>query len=142
MARNQMPSAQKTVTPATPDAGFVTRPISSGVVPPMRGGTAGVIPSQAPRAASQQGHVVGNATRPERDGAPKSRTYRVVNGGHVVLNGFRVAMRAGKIIENTQYDVQGLLDQGLVLDEIDPQPAPVAVVEKAADEEQAIEATA
>lgn len=143
MARNQMPSVQKTVTPqADAGAGFVTRPIGSGVVPPMRGGTAGVIPSQAPRAASQQAHVVGNATRPEREGTPKSRTYRVVNGGHVVINGFRVAMRAGKIVENTQYDVQGLLDQGLVLDEINPQPIAAPVVIEPENEAEATEATA
>jgi len=139
MARNQMPSAQKTVTPqADSGAGFVTRPIGSGVVPPMRGGTAGVIPAQAPRASSQQALVVGNAVRAEREGAPKSRTYRVVNGGHVVISGFRVAMRAGKLIENTQYDVQGLIDQGLVLDEINPPPVVAPVVEKPADDEPVV----
>lgn len=104
---------------------FVSRPIGGAAPPPMRGGSAGVIPSQAPKLAHQQGHVIANATRPERAGAPTSRKYRVLNGGYIVERGFRLAMLAGKVIEDTQYNVEDLRVQGIQLEEILP-PAPPA----------------
>lgn len=111
---------------------FVSRPIGGNAAPPpMRGGSAGVIPSQAPKLAHQMGHVVASAVRPERAGAPVARKYRVLNGGYIVERGFRVAMPAGKVIEDTQYDIEALRTQGIVLDDLTPPPppAPEPVVE-------------
>jgi co-chaperonin GroES (HSP10) len=129
MARSPVQNTQQKAPPPAAggeNEGFIQRPIGVSAVPSMRGGSAGIIPAQAPRAASQQGHVIASAMREERPNAPKARRYQVMNGGHVVFNGFKSAMPAGKIVESTQYDIEYLRSQGIVLEDIDPPSPPAA----------------
>lgn len=47
---------------------------------------------------------------------PKS--YRVMNGGHVMIKGCRTGLRAGKVINEANFDIASLKLQGIVLEEI------------------------
>jgi hypothetical protein len=54
----------------------------------------------------------------------KARRFRVMNGGMIAFNGMRTTLRAGKEIDETQYDLRMLERQGIILKPLDP-PDPV-----------------
>lgn len=71
--------------------------------------------------------------------------YRVKVGGYVMLGGVRVPMRVGKVLDERQYDLSALAQQGIVLDLIDGDPGAVQkrssseTIKNAADERAAKE---
>lgn len=65
----------------------------------------------------------GSAVVPNPDAeaaAPKPSWYRVIKGGTVLENGFRTRMKEGKEINNINYNIRRLQQQGIVLQEFDP----------------------
>lgn len=108
MARNVVQSAVLQPTPVPlPSSNPAVVPSSVGVgVPPMRGGALGVLSS------------VGAAQRAPVAPFPSSPTvaqFRVVQGGWCQLDKCRVPIRAGKIVDETQYDLSELRRQGITL---------------------------
>lgn len=60
-------------------------------------------------------------TSPTADPPPEPKVYRVVRGGRILANGYRTTMRAGKEVDNLNYDIKRLQSQGIVLEEIKPE---------------------
>lgn len=104
MARNITP-----VTAPTPSQS----PTQTTTMQPQQG--MGVLPKVAP-VVIQPSLRVGGAVVPP---PPK---YRVVEGGWAVLDKCRVPMRQGKIVDDTQYDLDVLRSQGIVLERFDSSP--------------------
>lgn len=52
--------------------------------------------------------------------APKPRWARVLVGGNVLENGFRTRLKEGKAINSFNYNFRRLRDQGIKLQEFDP----------------------
>lgn len=113
-------------------AGMRNRPASDTQVPSVPnkppGGAPGVVLSSpvipAPVAAPQ---------KPAGGAPPKKRTrYRVLNGGKVTFAGHLTTLKAGKEIDDVQYDVPQLRRQGIRLeilqDEDEEQAAPAGPV--------------
>lgn len=88
------------------------------------GGASG-LPQTTQTAATQVKANVA-AARPQI----KVKKYRVLNGGVVVFNGMRTALRAGKEVDERSYDLAHLKRQGIRLEEIQedapPEPTPDA----------------
>jgi hypothetical protein len=60
---------------------------------------------------------------------PRQRRWRVVNGGFVMFSGCRTAIKAGKEVDDRNYDIPALRRQGIRLEEVvdeheEPAPAP------------------
>ncbi len=55
--------------------------------------------------------------------APPIKTYRVIQGGYVMVNGSKTGVRNGKVISEANYDIASLKLQGIVLEEIPAQGA-------------------
>lgn len=105
MARNKLP-------------GIEQAPAESGIAREAGGGSGVRIPDTeivTPRALS------GVPARP-------AKRYRVLNGGQVLYNNCRTAIRAGKEITDTQFDIELLRRQGIRLEEIVEAPAPQQAV--------------
>lgn len=98
--------------------------------PKVAGGASGVPMGQADVMLSpppQPGAMMG-----KRPPGPKPKRYRVVNGGYIVFNGARTVLRAGKEIDETQYDLVMLERQGIILKALD---APVSASARPDDED-------
>lgn len=52
---------------------------------------------------------------------PKPRYFRVTRGGMILHNGYRTRMPAGKEIDDLNYDIRKLQQQGVQLQEISPE---------------------
>jgi hypothetical protein len=92
------------------------RPPAELTPPSMLGGSSGLPDGgNDPRAAT--GGSTGETAAPVRSRVdiPVQR-YRVVVGGHVMLDGVRVPMRVGKELDERQYDLALLRRQGVKLD--------------------------
>jgi hypothetical protein len=93
----------------------------------MPGGAAGAPTGAGPAPLRQAPQPVARATAPT-DGtpAPKPKVYRCLNGGTIVANGCRTALRAGKEISDLHYDIRLLKRQGirleLIEDDVEPSP--------------------
>lgn len=70
------------------------------------------------------------AVRPPRVEV-KAKEYRVVEGAYITTDGMRAMLRKGRTVSDAQYNIQALLQQGVLLDEIVPiEAAPPAVAEE------------
>lgn len=49
---------------------------------------------------------------------PKVRKYQVMNGGKIVHRGAITLMRPGKVVDEAQYNVEQLKEQGIKLEEL------------------------
>lgn len=98
----------------------------------MPGGAGGAPTSAGP---APQRAAVAPAARQEapRDAVPAARpkTYRCLNGGTIVADGCRTALRAGKEVSDLQYDIRLLKRQGIRLELVEDDVAP-SVPEQAA----------
>lgn len=96
---------------------------AQGGPPGIPGGASGVPTDATARLHSTA--VVGSAV----EGAPADdvpvRKYRVKVGGSSSFGGTRTTIRPGKVIDERQYDIEMLKNQGIVLEEI-PAAAPPA----------------
>jgi hypothetical protein len=106
----------------------------------MRNGMQGGAPQKLPGGASgapavvERNVQVAAAQKPAPKGeAPKPpKRYRVMNGGTIVWQNCRTALRAGKEISDATYDVKLLRRQGIRLEPIEddepaaPAPMPIA----------------
>lgn len=54
-------------------------------------------------------------TAEEMKAVPEVRRYRVMNSGRVMNNGFIVTIHAGKIVDDSNYNIEALRRQGLDL---------------------------
>jgi hypothetical protein len=93
----------------------------------MTGGASGVADGDDPALASTTigGPVIRGAVPTQStDAEPISvMRDRVVNGGYIVYDAGRVAMRAGKIVDSRTHDLALLRRQGIVLEEIGEETA-------------------
>jgi hypothetical protein len=48
------------------------------------------------------------------------RAFRVVRGGKILARGYRTKLREGKIIDDLNYDIAQLKQQGILLEEVNP----------------------
>ena len=90
-------------------------PMPGAVAPAtMPGGAAGVPQSVTANTATVK------ATTPLARGAagPKPKRWRVLNGGLIVHGGMKTVLRAGKEIDDSNYDLRMLRKQGIRLEEI------------------------
>jgi hypothetical protein len=53
-----------------------------------------------------------------RPPGPKPKKFRIMNGGFLVQGGVRVVIRAGKEVDETQYNLRFLKSQGFRLEEV------------------------
>ena len=113
MGRNPQPSTlpmqpslagQHSLVTPTPDA----QPV------PMRGGAQGVLQRSAMTPSAST-----SAITPD-EAAPKVPQFRVTVGGWCQLDKMRVPIRVGKIVDETQYDLVMLQQQGIELVPLDP----------------------
>lgn len=49
---------------------------------------------------------------------PPQKKYRVMVGGMITINGMKTILRPGKVIKESDYEIQKLFDQGIQLSEI------------------------
>jgi hypothetical protein len=101
--------------PAKPlDPATQTAPKVAGGASGVPGTPADVTLSPPPTAGAMMG---------KRPPGPRPKKFRVVNGGYIVFNGARTVLRAGKEIDETQYDLAQLERQGIILKEVLPAAA-------------------
>lgn len=86
---------------------------------PMTGGSPGV-PAEATRSAALPGHAAASAqAAPDADAPPppEVKRYTVEAGSprQVIYAGYPVMLPAGKVIDDANYDVEGLRKQGVRL---------------------------
>jgi len=83
---------------------------TEGALAKMPGGASGM--------PSPQGQIVPPTPTPflGRGVGPKAKRYRVLNGGMVMFNNARTALRAGKEVSELCYDIAGLKKQGIKLE--------------------------
>lgn len=66
--------------------------------------------------------VVADATTkgPQRDESkvPKAKRYQVTRGGMIMNNGYRTRLGVGKVIDDLNYDIKKLVQQGIALTEV------------------------
>ena len=70
-----------------------------------------------------EGKIRGSAVVDDKDAAalaPKPKWYRVIRGGTILENGFRTRMKEGKEINNVNYNIRRLQQQGIAVQEFDP----------------------
>lgn len=84
-----------------------------------QGGASGQPPEETHQTPMQ---VAPNPSTYRKDVAnvPPPRKFRVVVGGHIMVNGSRTGLRTGKIIDAANYDIDNLQLQGVRLEEIAP----------------------
>ena len=63
-----------------------------------------------------------------RDAGPVVSQYRVVQGGFCRLDQATVPIRVGKLVDETQYDLEELLKQGIRLELVEPSTPISAIV--------------
>ena len=91
---------------------------------PMEGGSAGVIVSEY-KAIANSGHTTATAYRPPAEDAPPPplvRRYIVENAGSgksVLLNGYKALFKDGKVVDDVNYNIDGLKQQGVRLRELE-----------------------
>lgn len=60
---------------------------------------------------------------PEREAklaeVPKAKKYRAMNSGWVMLNGFKSAVRPGKVFDSANFNIDLVASQGIQLQEIE-----------------------
>jgi len=95
-----------------------------GEVPPLKGGTLGSPATQA-RASALPAAMVGSGKRRVSE-APSGRRFEVVRSpGMVGYPGQgKVQLRVGKIVSDASCDLDHLRRQGVVLQELPPEPSP------------------
>lgn len=64
--------------------------------------------------------------REPRETEKVTQQYRVVNGGMVMYDGCRVAIRAGKLVDETTHNLDLLKRQGIILETIKSNEPPKA----------------
>jgi hypothetical protein len=138
MARNNPRKQQDASTPG----------YGPGEVPPMVGGTPGVVIPEgdkrlSPTAVVSNG-IMGSAKRDQPvQEAPEPRTYVVVtgpgagsqNGIMVLYNKVKTRLQQGKVVSEASVDIQALIAQGVVLREI-PRAVPETTPEETPPEDQ------
>lgn len=85
----------------------------------LLGGAAGM-PSQASVVANRPETRV-EVGRLQQEGTPPGtvvKRFVVENGGHVMIDGYRQRIPAGKIVDNRQYDLRVLKQGGITLREL------------------------
>jgi hypothetical protein len=100
-------------------------PPPQSAVAKVAGGAGGVPENAADRQADQ------GAKARARAAVPRPKRYRVTNGGMIVYNNCRTAMRAGKEVSEAQFDLALLRRQGIRLEEIIDDPVPEPAKEEA-----------
>ena len=91
-----------------------------GDVPPMKGGTLGVVTTQTRPSALPTG-MVGKAREVIRDSKP-ARTFEVVQSpGSVMYGSCRTRLPVGKVVSEASCDLDMLRRQGVHLQEILPE---------------------
>lgn len=88
---------------------------------PMAGGSAGV-PAEVTKAPTHPGHVSGaaaGAPNPDAPPSPPVKRYMVEgagpNGKHLLISGYKALFKDGKIVDDVNYDIEALKQQGLRL---------------------------
>jgi len=76
--------------------------------------------------------IVGSAVA--YDPPPVIRIFRVTRGASVMYGGYRATIHVGKEFPETAYDIDVLTKQGVVLEDITPQP-PTPVVDEEPEQE-------
>jgi len=92
---------------------------------PLEGGSSGVLENAVTETGGGAGKVVASAFRepePGRPPPPPVKRYEVEgagpNGRYVLLNGYKALFRDGKIVEDKDYDIAMLRQQGVRLREL------------------------
>lgn len=111
MARNPSRPMEQTEIPRTP---------ADTASPPMLGGTPGITPEASATIHYDPGSALATQRKPEPivPGAARSKSYRVMNGGNIMINQCRTPVRAGKVIAEHEFDLDMLRQQGIILEEI------------------------
>lgn len=88
---------------------------------PMEGGSAG-IPAEPHKASFIPGEATATSARapdPEAPPSPTVNRYMVENAGHmgkhVLMNGYKSLFKDGKVVDDLNYDIEALRQQGVKL---------------------------
>lgn len=104
--------SNQTTPVAAPDMASSVLGGASGVPTDEAGRPMPMLVPEAPVVADATENTPGN---PE----PTVQRYRVSNGGHVMVNGYRTVMRVGKIVDERTFDLNSLRHQGIKLDPLE-----------------------
>lgn len=103
-----------------PHAASSALPLVTAGKAPQMGGMPGLpMTGVETRITYGNGNVVGSAvTGHNANVNVPFKRYRVLNGGWLMDNGVRTALRAGKIVDERNYNIQRLYGQGFKLEEV------------------------